>query len=54
MTENFNFRSEILHKYDPEIYDLIMDSFDYLPFAALVGNKILAVHGGLSPELLYF
>ena len=54
MTENFNFRTEILSKYDPEIYELIMESFDYLPIAALVDNKILAVHGGLSPELHYY
>lgn len=51
MTENFNFRLEIEGKFDMEIYDLIMDSFDALPLAALIDNKILAVHGGISPEL---
>lgn len=54
MTENFNFRAEILHKYDLEVYDLIMDSFDQLPIAALIDNKILAIHGGLSPDLIYY
>jgi serine/threonine-protein phosphatase 2B catalytic subunit len=51
MTENFNFRAEIESKFDMEIYDLIMESFDSLPLAALIDNKIIAVHGGLSPEL---
>jgi serine/threonine-protein phosphatase 2B catalytic subunit len=51
MTENFNFLIEIEEKYDHEIYDLIMETFDALPLAALVDNKILAVHGGISPEL---
>lgn len=51
MTENFNFRIEVEEKYDMECYELIMDSFDALPIAALVDNKILAVHGGISPEL---
>lgn len=51
MTENFNFLIEIEEKYDHEIYDLLMETFDALPLAALVDNKILAVHGGISPEL---
>jgi serine/threonine-protein phosphatase 2B catalytic subunit len=51
MTENFNFRIEMEEKFDMETYDLIMESFDCLPLAALVDNKILAVHGGISPEL---
>jgi serine/threonine-protein phosphatase 2B catalytic subunit len=51
MTENFNFRVEVEEKFDPQVYDLLMDSFDSLPLSALVDNKILAVHGGISPEL---
>jgi serine/threonine-protein phosphatase 2B catalytic subunit len=51
MTSYFNFRIEILEKFDEEIYDLVMDTFDHLPIAALIGKKILAIHGGISPEL---
>jgi serine/threonine-protein phosphatase 2B catalytic subunit len=51
MAENFNFKSEIEEKFDSDIYETLMDSFDCLPLAALIDNKIIAVHGGISPEL---
>lgn len=51
MAESFNFKTECQTKYDMEIYELIMDTFDTLPIAALVDEKILALHGGISPEL---
>lgn len=52
MTSFFNFREECEYKYDTAVYDAIMDSFDHLPVAATINGKFLAVHGGLSPELL--
>ena len=51
MSENFNFRTEILSKYDEQIHQLFQESFDCLPIAGLIDNKILALHGGLSPEM---
>lgn len=51
MTAFFNFRAEILYKYDQELYDLIMESFDSLPISCLVNGKFLALHGGISPSL---
>mmetsp|Transcript_10231 Transcript_10231/g.10196 ORF Transcript_10231/g.10196 Transcript_10231/m.10196 type:complete len:232 (+) Transcript_10231:284-979(+) len=51
MTESFNFRIEVEEKNDLDVYELFMDSFDCLPIAALIDNKIIAVHGGISPEL---
>lgn len=51
MTSFFNFRAECIYKYDQEIYDLFMDSFDNFPLACVVNNRFLAVHGGISPDL---
>ena len=51
MTAFFNFRSEVLYKFDEDTYNLFMDSFDVLPIGCLVNNKFLALHGGISPEL---
>jgi len=30
-----------------------MDVFDSLPLAAVVSNKYLAMHGGISPDLAH-
>jgi serine/threonine-protein phosphatase 2B catalytic subunit len=51
MTSFFNFREECEYKYDINVYDAIMDSFDTLPLAATINGKFLCVHAGLSPEL---
>lgn len=52
MTSFFNFRDECKYKYDQEVYDIIMQSFDYMPLSCIVNNKFLAVHGGISPKLV--
>ena len=52
MTSFFNFRDECKYKYDQEIYDILMDSFDLIPLSCIVNGKFLALHGGLSPELV--
>jgi serine/threonine-protein phosphatase 2B catalytic subunit len=51
MTESFTFRNETIQRYDLELYDLFMEVFDSLPLAAVVANKYLAMHGGISPDL---
>lgn len=51
MTSYHNFREECLQKYDQEIYDLIMESFDRLPIACIINGQYLALHGGISPDL---
>lgn len=52
LTQTFNFMTECLAKYDQEIYDTIMTFFDTLPICAVINGKFIAVHGGISPELI--
>lgn len=33
------------------MYDSIMDLFDQLPLAAIVNNKFLCIHGGISTDI---
>ena len=40
-----------LSKYDQEIYDSIMDLFDNLPLSAIINNKFLCIHGGISTDI---
>jgi len=51
LTSFFNFRAECLNKQDIEVYDFLMESFDWLPLACVVNGKFLAIHGGISPHL---
>lgn len=51
MTSFFNFRHEVLAKFDEQLYESFMDCFDHLPLACVVGQRYLVIHGGLSPLL---
>jgi len=51
LTAFFNFKDECLYKYDDDVYDAIMDSFDTLPISATINKKFFCVHGGLSPDI---
>ena len=54
MTETFSFRQECLTQYDEEVYELFMEVFDTIPITALIENKYIAMHGGISPKLESF
>jgi serine/threonine-protein phosphatase 2B catalytic subunit len=51
LTSYFNFKHECDVKYDEEIYERVMESFDSLPLACLINEKFIAVHGGISPDV---
>lgn len=51
-TKDYGFYDECLQKYgDIEAYNTFMSTFDFLPIAAVVSNKFLCMHGGLSPSI---
>ncbi len=49
MTAVFNFRMEVLTKFDQEVYESFMEMFDHLPLSCIINGKFIAFHGGISP-----
>jgi serine/threonine-protein phosphatase PP1 catalytic subunit len=47
----YGFYDECKKKYNVRIWKIFIDCFNCLPIAALIDEKILCMHGGLSPEL---
>lgn len=50
LAEFFNFEAEVKSKYNQNVFDLFIKSFLNLPLACILNHKLLAIHGGLSPE----
>ena len=36
--------------YDDEIYELVLQCFDAMPLAAIIGGDYFCIHGGISPK----
>lgn len=52
ITQVYGFYDECLRKYGSvNVWRYCTDMFDYLSLSALVDNRILCVHGGLSPTI---
>ena len=47
----YGFYDECKRRYNVRIWRSFTDLFNWLPVAALIDEKILCMHGGLSPEL---
>lgn len=47
----YGFFDECKRRYNVKLWKLFMDVFNCLPLAATIDEKILCIHGGLSPEL---
>lgn len=45
------FNKEVINRYNPTLYKTFIDSFDCMPVAAVIDERIFCCHGGLSPEL---
>jgi len=48
----YGFYEECKRRYSVSLWKTFTDCFNYLPVCALVDDKILCMHGGLSPELM--
>jgi serine/threonine-protein phosphatase 6 catalytic subunit len=52
ITTVYGFFDEIMRKYgNSSPWKYCNEAFDYLPLGAIIDNKILCIHGGLSPEI---
>mmetsp|Transcript_27736 Transcript_27736/g.61173 ORF Transcript_27736/g.61173 Transcript_27736/m.61173 type:complete len:311 (-) Transcript_27736:21-953(-) len=50
----YGFYDECKRRFSVKLWKTFCDAFNYLPVAALVEDRVLCMHGGLSPELLDF
>ena len=51
MNQLYGFCDECSRRYSPVLYFHFAECFKCLPICALVGTRILCMHGGLSPHL---
>ena len=47
----YGFYDECKRRYNIKLWKCFTELFNYLPVAALIDDKILCMHGGLSPDL---
>ncbi|EAX91442.1 Ser/Thr protein phosphatase, putative [Trichomonas vaginalis G3] len=51
INENQGFKAECTSRYSHRLWLAFNEVFKYLPIGAVIGDKIFAVHGGISPEV---
>lgn len=52
VNQSNGFRTEVLKRYDQELYDDFNKLFSYFPIAAVIGSRILCINSGISNEIL--
>lgn len=50
MNQIYGFKGEVVAKVTAHGFDLFTEAFNWLPLAAVIGEKVLVVHGGLFSE----
>jgi protein phosphatase len=53
MAAGYGFKTECETRFSEELFERVMDVFEHLPVAAVIGVNF-CVHGGLSPQLQYW
>lgn len=51
INESNGFKTECTTRYSHRLWQTFNEVFKYMPLAAIIGEKIFAVHGGISPEV---
>lgn len=51
VNKGYGFYDECKRRYNVKMFNLFNKCFNWMPLCALVDNRILCMHGGLSPEL---
>ncbi|KAF0733312.1 hypothetical protein AaE_009189 [Aphanomyces astaci] len=51
INEQYGFYEECIRRFDHKLYKHFSDTFAWLPVAGVVADRILCMHGGLSPDL---
>ena len=47
----YGFYDECSRKYDLRVWKAFCECFNYMPVTALISDRIICMHGGISPEL---
>ncbi|KAK6038787.1 Ser/Thr phosphatase family protein, partial [Cooperia oncophora] len=53
-TSTYGFYDECMQKYGKRgewVYLALINSFNHLPLCAIIGGKVMCMHGGLSPHI---
>ena len=50
MNRIYGFEGEAKAKYDDKIFTLFLETFEWLPLAAVISDKVFVVHGGISTD----